>query len=118
MPSPWPPPVSPCPSWWDGRSDAAMVNPSHPAGRLGADAAAEDRELHARAHAELAVDAVQVRLHRAPRDEQPRSDLGVGQPCGDERGDLALRWAQAGPATGRLLASRAVATPTGCPQRH
>ena len=47
-------------------------------------------ELDARAHAELAVDAAQVRLDRARAEHELLGDLAVGPPGGDELGDLLL----------------------------
>jgi hypothetical protein len=48
-------------------------------------------ELAAGADAELGEDLAQVVLHGARADEQPRADLGVGQPLAGQPRDLRLQ---------------------------
>ena len=45
-------------------------------------------------HLELAVDIAGVGLDRVQREEEPGSDLGIGQPCGDEFEYLAFALGQ------------------------
>src|SRR4051812_45449367 len=54
------------------------------------------RELPARSHAELAVDARQVRLDRLLGDEQLLGDLPVGRTGGGQAGPALLRGGERG----------------------
>src|SRR6187401_3440457 len=47
-------------------------------------------DLGARPESEAVADPLDVAFRRAFRDGQPRGDLAVGQPAGDELGDLLL----------------------------
>ena len=49
--------------------------------------------LRPAAHAKLAVDTLQMGLDRARRDEEPGSDLPVGQTCAQQSQHFLLAWA-------------------------
>jgi HxlR-like helix-turn-helix len=53
----------------------------------------------------------EMRLHGPARHVQPVADLRIGEPLGNQRGDSALRWGEAGPAGPRLPAGAPAAAP-------
>src|SRR6188508_2929720 len=74
------------------------AGPSHGLWRATRDEALADGQtsrLGAAGHAKLGEDAADVDMHGALADEEPRRDLAVGAPLGDDRQDLLLARAEA-----------------------
>src|SRR4051812_3696554 len=64
-----------------------------------------------RGDAEFGEDVPEVRLHGAPREEEPLGDRGVGQAVRDEREDFALAQCEHAAQCGSVFGPGPVATP-------